>query len=235
MAGRLVPSPIPGTSLESACGRVSTDSARSSSTRASRRLEPLSPPRDCRGQLSGLSGRRSQATRPWRHRQLQTAANSMCPEAWPIFRARHDTVICEMWPVCCPTWESSPRAQSTRGGITTEVALYIVDRGSRWSVVRSVVTNAGYHGNRAGESLQNLVTLARGRCSSSFENNGCEIPCVFAPQSFPAEGVRRSKHAAEARKIGTSLLFGTGILLVLSGVLRLSAPLMLVRQYRSGN
>jgi hypothetical protein len=85
-----------------------------------------------------------------------------------------------MWPVCCPTWESSPRAQSTRGGITTEVALYIVDRGSRWSVVRSVVTNAGYHGNRAGESLQNLVTLARGRCSSSFENNGCEIPCVFA-------------------------------------------------------
>jgi hypothetical protein len=155
MAGRLVPSPIPGTSLESACGWVSTDSARSSTTRASRRLEPLSPPRDCRGQLSGLSGRRSQATRPWRHRQLQTAANSMCPEAWPIFRARHDTVICEMWPVCCPTWESSPRAQSTRGGITTEVALYIVDRGSRWGAVRSVVTNAGYHGNRAGESLQN--------------------------------------------------------------------------------
>ena len=75
--------------------------------------------------------------------------------AWPIFRARHDTVICEMWPVCCPTWESVPCAQSTRGGITTEVALYI------WSTSRSrfsmecVVTNAGgIMETGPGESLQ---------------------------------------------------------------------------------
>jgi hypothetical protein len=195
---------------------------------------PLSPPHDCRDELSGLSGRRSQATRPWRHRRLQTAANSMCPEAWPIFRARHDTVICEMWPVCCPTWESSPCLQSARGGIITEAALDTVDRVPRWSVAVRSVTNAGYHGNRAGGKSPALA-MARGRCSSSFENNGYEIPSVFAPQSFQGEGVRRSEHAAEARKIGTSLLFGTRFSLLLSGVLRLSAPLMLVRQYRSGN
>jgi hypothetical protein len=87
---RLVPSPIP----ESACGRVYRPPAPAHQQQQELRdaWGRFSPPCDCRDELSGLSGRRSQATRPWRHRQLQTAANSMCPEAWPIFRARHDTV-----------------------------------------------------------------------------------------------------------------------------------------------
>jgi hypothetical protein len=110
----------------------------------------------------------------------------------------------------------------------------MVDRGSRWGAVRSVVTNAGYHGNRAGESLQNWPSGHEAVVPQASRTTDARFLAYSPPQSFSRE-VRRSEHAAEARKIGTSLLFGTRISLVLSGVLRLSAPLMLVRQYRSGN
>jgi len=80
-------------------------------------MEQRPPPHDCRDGLLGAVGN-GDLKPPWRHRASQTAANSMCPEAQPIFRGGHDTVICDV--ACCPTWVSSPCVQSAQGGMIVE-------------------------------------------------------------------------------------------------------------------
>jgi hypothetical protein len=126
ISSRLVPSPFPGTPPGEPPRTLPCQQGSGGRASAHQQLHQgpwrdLPRLHDCRDDISGLSGRQSQAIlAPW---QGPTAANSMCPKAWPIFSRRHDTVICDVVRVQGPTWMSSGSVQSGRRGSLAETWL----------------------------------------------------------------------------------------------------------------
>lgn len=162
---------------------------------------------------------------PWRHREGQTAANLICPKAWPIFRGGQHTVICDVVRVILNVDDDLViRPIKTPRDFGRDI-------GSWGAPMR-----AGVKDLRSWEAWHGFLRLREQRMLKAAFPTEQVASCVCSRRRIlPGEASKGERPPRHGTLASFAAFRYQNFQSVAFWVLRFSKPLVLVRQYRSGN